>query len=280
MPRSGVFVSLNGETAATLTLRDATARVYTMPLPAGLRGSDRITFDLPDGGGSGADTRRLGVALHWLRFDAFPTLTRGRPLDLGSAEGEAFLGEGWGEREGNTRWTAALAADVVFAADPAAGTVWSSCWRPSSTAACPHNESGWSSMARPWASAGSSGRRRRPGRSSSARIASGGQRPPAGPSRRPLAGGGGPQRGPPPPGGAGGLCSAAVDWAVRRVGRAVAAADVRPGRKVRTPRAVCWLTASGGDPRESATENTPPNSGRKAGVARVKRCGKSAPPAW
>ena len=27
-----------------------------------------------------------------------------------------------------------------------------------------------------------------------------------------------------------------------------------PGRKVRTPRAVCWLTASGGDPRESATE--------------------------
>jgi hypothetical protein len=37
----------------------------------------------------------------------------------------------------------------------------------------------------------------------------------------------------------------------------------------------CRLTAGGGDPRESATENKPPASARLR--ARVKRCGKSAP---
>ncbi len=40
----------------------------------------------------------------------------------------------------------------------------------------------------------------------------------------------------------------------------------------------CRVTPGGGDPRESATERTPPNPRRSAGrVARVKRCGKSAP---
>jgi hypothetical protein len=43
----------------------------------------------------------------------------------------------------------------------------------------------------------------------------------------------------------------------------------------------CRLTAGGGDPRDSATENKPPaRAVRKQGCpqARVKRCGKSAPP--
>jgi hypothetical protein len=40
----------------------------------------------------------------------------------------------------------------------------------------------------------------------------------------------------------------------------------------------CRLTAGGGDPRESATENKPPDShGQPWATARVKRCGKSAP---
>jgi hypothetical protein len=45
----------------------------------------------------------------------------------------------------------------------------------------------------------------------------------------------------------------------------------------------CRLTAGGGDPRESATEKTPPTgpvfSGRLA-AARLKWCGKSAPRSW
>ena len=41
-------------------------------------------------------------------------------------------------------------------------------------------------------------------------------------------------------------------------------------------RAGCWLTASRGDPQESATENRPPMAAPPAQV-RVKRCGKSAP---
>ena len=40
----------------------------------------------------------------------------------------------------------------------------------------------------------------------------------------------------------------------------------------------CRVTPGGGDPRESATENTPPACLRRAGrAARVKWCGKSAP---
>ena len=42
----------------------------------------------------------------------------------------------------------------------------------------------------------------------------------------------------------------------------------------------CRLTAGGGDPRDSATENKPPaRTGASRGLqVRVKRCGKSAPP--
>src|SRR5688572_4259777 len=40
-------------------------------------------------------------------------------------------------------------------------------------------------------------------------------------------------------------------------------------------RAGCWVTPSGSDPRESATERKPPRAARRA--VRVKRCGKSAP---
>ena len=39
----------------------------------------------------------------------------------------------------------------------------------------------------------------------------------------------------------------------------------------------CRLTAGGGDPRESATENKPPARQATGPRARVKRCGKSAP---
>ena len=43
----------------------------------------------------------------------------------------------------------------------------------------------------------------------------------------------------------------------------------------------CRLTTGGGDPRESATEITPPaQASRDSPRARAKRCGKSAPRAW
>jgi len=41
----------------------------------------------------------------------------------------------------------------------------------------------------------------------------------------------------------------------------------------------CWITSSGGDPRESATENKP-HAAFRGCYARVKRCGKSAPQVW
>ena len=53
----------------------------------------------------------------------------------------------------------------------------------------------------------------------------------------------------------------------------------RPGRgRSGLHRAGCWLTASRGDPQDSATENRPPMAGPKGPAqVRVKRCGKSAP---
>src|SRR5215510_1622212 len=65
------------------------------------------------------------------------------------------------------------------------------------------------------------------------------------------------------------------------------------GGKSGLHRAGCWITSSGGDPKESATENKPPGqraprpdiacchaAGSRAArciAVRVKRCGKSAP---
>ena len=55
------------------------------------------------------------------------------------------------------------------------------------------------------------------------------------------------------------------------------------GGKSGLRRAGCWITSSGGDPKESATENKPPGTRMvwlvsvRCSLARVKRCGKSAP---
>src|SRR5690606_10200629 len=49
--------------------------------------------------------------------------------------------------------------------------------------------------------------------------------------------------------------------------------DEGTGGKSELHRAGCWLTASRGDSKESATESKPPGTSR----VRVKRCGKSAP---
>ncbi len=41
-------------------------------------------------------------------------------------------------------------------------------------------------------------------------------------------------------------------------GQAAAGLDYETGGKSELHRAGCWLTASGGDPKDSATENKPP----------------------
>src|SRR4029077_12134877 len=62
-----------------------------------------------------------------------------------------------------------------------------------------------------------------------------------------------------------------------RAGQVVAAGPSGARRgKSGLRRAGCWLTASRGDSKDSATENRPPGVARRP--ARVKRCGKSAPP--
>src|SRR6266704_6910197 len=51
----------------------------------------------------------------------------------------------------------------------------------------------------------------------------------------------------------------------------------RGGGKSELQRAAGWITSRRGNATDSATENKPPNWRRKVPVARVKRCGKSAP---
>src|ERR1700709_1112489 len=55
------------------------------------------------------------------------------------------------------------------------------------------------------------------------------------------------------------------------------AAGVRPRGKSGHHRAGWSVTPTRGNPRDSATENTPPTAARESGPARLKRCGKSAP---
>lgn len=68
---------------------------------------------------------------------------------------------------------------------------------------------------------------------------------------------------------------------VRAGSRASRTRDVAFG----DPRARWWLTTTGSNPRDSATENTQPtalrrSSQRRRDRAMVKRCGKSAPRRW
>ena len=68
---------------------------------------------------------------------------------------------------------------------------------------------------------------------------------------------------------------------VRGAGRAIAAAAFRPGRKVRTPQGSVLVNGQRGRPQGKChRKHTAELAGETPRVARVKRCGKSAPPSW
>jgi hypothetical protein len=116
-----VYVSVNGQIAGTLALRDTAAVVHAVPLAAGLRGADTIVLETPDAkplAGGNSDIRQLGVAVHWFKLDPFPSLVPGTAMNLAAPLADTFLGDGWGEADGGARPATALTADVLFAADP------------------------------------------------------------------------------------------------------------------------------------------------------------------
>jgi hypothetical protein len=120
-----VYVSVNGDLAATLALRDTDTVRHAVPLPAGLRGADTIVLEMPDArplGAGGSDNRQLGVAVHSFELDPFPLLVPGAALDLSAPPAEAFLGDGWDDPDAGARSTTGLTADLLFAADPSAST--------------------------------------------------------------------------------------------------------------------------------------------------------------
>jgi hypothetical protein len=73
-PRQRLRLRLNGRELATLTLTNPAPAVYAVALPpeayAGLNRLELLTPDalVPALAGAGPDTRRLGVAVYWLRF--------------------------------------------------------------------------------------------------------------------------------------------------------------------------------------------------------------------
>jgi hypothetical protein len=70
-PRPRLSVRLNGRDVATLTLSDPAPAVYAVALPEdAYAGQNRLELLTPDAvtPGGGGDTRRLGVAVYWLRF--------------------------------------------------------------------------------------------------------------------------------------------------------------------------------------------------------------------
>ena len=68
---------------------------------------------------------------------------------------------------------------------------------------------------------------------------------------------------------------------VRGAGRAIAAAAYQPGRKVRTPKGSVLVNGQRGRPQGKChRKHTAELAGETSRVARVKRCGKSAPPSW
>jgi hypothetical protein len=115
-----VIVGVDDTLVGTLALATPEATEHAIPLPA--RGATtRLTLELPDAAsplGEDRDARRLGAAVHWIRLDPMPVLARGVPVAFGAAGAAAYLGEGWAEREGSTRWSDGLRSEILFKAEP------------------------------------------------------------------------------------------------------------------------------------------------------------------
>jgi hypothetical protein len=114
-----VIVDLNGSVVGALALRSEGASGHAIAL-VDIAPANTLGFELPDAAspfGGRLDPRRLGVALHWLSLEAFPLLDPGRSVPLAETEGAAYLGDGWGEPEGATRWSVGMKSEILFQVD-------------------------------------------------------------------------------------------------------------------------------------------------------------------
>jgi hypothetical protein len=114
-----VLMDLNGTVAGTFALPSKDATEHALAL-AHVAQANTLGFELPDAAspfGERLDPRRLGVALHWLALEPFPLLSPGRPVALAGNEGAAYLGDGWAEPEGTTRWSVGLKSEILFRVD-------------------------------------------------------------------------------------------------------------------------------------------------------------------
>lgn len=113
-------VGLNGTLVGTLALPSEDSSEHAIALIGGVGRANTLSFELPDAVspfGARLDPRRLGVAFHWLRLDPLPLLALGRPVALGQAYAAAYLGDGWAEPEGTTRWSVGMKSEILFQVD-------------------------------------------------------------------------------------------------------------------------------------------------------------------
>jgi hypothetical protein len=119
-PGQRVLVGLNGMLVGTIALQSEDSSEHAIALIDGVKRANTLSFELPDAVPPSAthlDLRRLGVAFRWLRLDPLPGLTPGRPVALGQADAAAYLGDGWAEPEGTTRWSVGLRSEILFKVD-------------------------------------------------------------------------------------------------------------------------------------------------------------------
>lgn len=82
LKRQRLKVRLNGLVLATLRLSDPGARIHTIPIPAGvLKENNVLVLELPDARSPAAlglsrDSRKLGIALYWVRISGEPKRSR------------------------------------------------------------------------------------------------------------------------------------------------------------------------------------------------------------
>jgi hypothetical protein len=118
--RQRVEVHADEHRLGTLDLASPEVATHTLLVPAGvLSGPSVLRFVLPDavrpaGKGPGAETRRLGIAVHSLRLRPLESLLPQVRLSLGRDDAAPFLGWGWSGAEGALRWTDGPRSELFF----------------------------------------------------------------------------------------------------------------------------------------------------------------------
>jgi hypothetical protein len=111
-------VELNGHPVATWRLTDPSPGLYAVGLPLdSLQERNRLVLRVDDRVAAGTSTfeGRIPItAAYWMQLTPYPVLSEGQPLRFADPASDAHIGEGWGKRELEYRWTTGRQAELFF----------------------------------------------------------------------------------------------------------------------------------------------------------------------